>query len=91
VKNGSVVDLSKITVTSDEEFYAIFKLVDDIRTIIHPEWFNYSLTEYSDSNYMDNENYHISGYSIEPKVSLRGKVVIPREYNGSPVIEIKNF
>lgn len=90
--NGNLIDVSSITVSGDEEFYASFKLIDDIRTIVHPEYFNFSeeLVSLDFSPY--GEDYSITGYAIYgPKVSLKGKVVIPKEYNGYPVIALGGF
>ncbi|MGN1342629.1 MAG: hypothetical protein ACI4VL_05335 [Bacilli bacterium] len=93
--NGSLINVENITVSSDEEFYAIFKLVDDVRDIVHDDWFVYSdLTTFSENSYpsLENSSYSISGYyiAIKPNLLIQGKVVLPRTYNGKPIIGIMN-
>lgn len=37
-----VMDITSMVAISDRNFYAVFKKVDDIRDIVHPEWFQYA-------------------------------------------------
>jgi hypothetical protein len=68
--NGSKIDVSTVTVSSDEEFYANFKLIEDIRTTVHPEWFKFTPYTYSEGAYITGSTYSISGYVVEPTVAL---------------------
>lgn len=83
-------------VTNNQSFYAVFELVSDIRTVVHPEWFNFVETTYTfDTQYasyapLPNKG-QVNGYVISPKVSLQGKVVIPSYYNKKPVIKIERY
>ena len=93
--NGSLIDVTNITVSSDEEFYAIFKLVDDVRNIVHDDWFVYSdLAKFTENSYpgFENSSYSISGYyiSLKPELLVQGKVVLPRTHNGQPIIGYMN-
>ena len=89
--NGSKIDVSTVTVSSDEEFYANFKLIEDIRTTVHPEWFKFTPYTYSEGAYITGSTYSISGYVVEPAVALQGKVVIPRSYKNQPVVALASF
>ena len=91
-KTGKIVDPSTYIITSDEKLYAIFKEVEDVTTIVHPEWFDFIETTYSDSILgLEGYNYETSGLLAMPKLKLKGKVTIPRTYNGKNVIEISGF
>ena len=66
---------------------------DDVRNIIHDDWFIYSeLTKFTENSYpgLSDSNYSISGYyiGIKPDLLIRGKVVLPRTHNGKPIIGI---
>jgi hypothetical protein len=92
--NGGIIDVTSITVSGNEEFYAIFKLVEDIRTIVHEEYFTFSddLITVNLSGFGNSDDYTITGYGIVgPKVSLQGKVVIPRTHNNYPVVALGGF
>ena len=75
-------------VDNDMIFYAIYKLIDDIR--IKPtdlKYFTFAEYKYSKNN----EN--IDGYKIMPNPQLlpTGKITIPANYNNKPVICIADF
>ena len=96
---GELVDLSTITVTSDEEFYAIFEKVDDVRKIVHYDWFEATPYDYDEAQWeFMKSNYKTSGLMIYPKghstgkpLALRGKITIPRRINGVNVIGLGSF
>lgn len=79
------------TLTNAQSFYAVFEFVNDIREIVHPEWF-----EYIEDTYVQDQSYDytpeplpaIKGYRIMPKVSLKGKITLPAQYNGKPIIKV---
>ena len=96
---GELVDLSTITVTSDEEFYAIFEKVDDVRKIVHYDWFEATPYDYDEAQWeFMKSNYKTCGLMIYPKghstgkpLALRGKITIPRRINGVNVIGLGSF
>jgi hypothetical protein len=61
--------------------YPIFEKIDDVRTIVNYDWYEYAETK------IDN----ISGYQISPIKILKGKITIPAFYNGIPIISIAGF
>jgi hypothetical protein len=78
-------------VSGPATLWAVFKLEEDIREIVHPEWFKYSLSYFSAPN---DETIH--GLKITPKIaSLQGKITIPSYvvYEGEeyPVVSIEGF
>ena len=92
--NGSLIDVTSITVSGDEEFYASFKLIEDIRTVVHDEYFIFSdeLITVNLTGYGNGDDYSVTGYGIiGPKVSLQGKVVIPKSHNNYPVVALGGF
>ena len=96
---NATIPLSKYEIANDQTFYPIFELVNDMRTIIHPEWFDYVNYTYEDGNgYGSDPNFKpIQGVMISPKKSLRGKITIPSTYTDEygrvlPVVAIaQNF
>lgn len=69
-------------VSNDQVLYSIFEKVDDIHTIIHPEWYTYSLANYKG----------IECYAIAPSTkTLKGKITIPAMHNNLPVLYIGGF
>lgn len=101
LKNSQTKVPTNYTVTNNQSFYAIFILVEDITTVIHEEWFNFEPTTYSEKNYVEkgylssanmvNYTEKNSYYRISPKVTLKGKITIPAQYNGKPIIAMENF
>ncbi len=83
------------TLTNDQNFYAVFEFVNDIREIVHPEWFEYTKEQYTQDlnySYVPEPLPAITGYCITPKLSLKGKITLPAIYNGLPVIKVaSNF
>ena len=91
--DGALFDVVSMTVSSDEEYYAIFKLVEDVRKVVHPEWFtivNNNFT-YDEHAVLPGSDYYTSGLSICPAVKLKGKITIPRYINGYPVVSLVDF
>lgn len=79
------------TLNNNQNFYAVFEFVNDIREIVHPEWFEYVLDSYTQDvsyPYVPNPLPVIKGYCISPKLNLKGKITLPATYNGLPVIKV---
>ena len=84
------------TVSNNQEFFAIFKKVDDITKVVHPEWFqvyeaSYTINEtYSDYLPEGSSAEVVYGLAIAPKVNLRGKITIPSTWGAekTPIIKI---
>lgn len=87
---------AEYTVSNNQEFFAIFKKIDDVTKVVHPEWF-----DVYDAFYTVNSTYPnylpegsssevISGVAIIPKANLRGKITIPATWGEEkiPIIKI---
>lgn len=48
---GDKVDITQMIAVSNRSFYATFKKVDDIRTVVHPEWFVFSTDSWNQDDY----------------------------------------
>lgn len=88
------------TLTNNQNFYAVFEFVNDIREVVHPEWFIYKDYTYNKQNsevlYNVPESERvipIEGYSISinPKYILQGKITIPSTYNNKPIVAISDY
>lgn len=106
IEDGTTPVSSNYVVTGDAVLWAVFKQEDDIRTITHPEWFEFVEYTYTyDSQKPPGANVslygNVPGLKIRPKnnLVLRGKIVIPAEATGTikgvtgtyPVIAIDGF
>jgi hypothetical protein len=98
--SGEVVNLNEITVISDRNFYAIFEEVDDIRKVVHLDWFE-AQTEtytYDEKGFIPTSSFKASGVMLQPKgtnegnpIKLKGKITIPRKFNNKDVIALIDF
>lgn len=91
VQGASNLVPESYTLTNNQNFYAVFEFVNDIREIIHPEWFEYTLDPYTQDqsySYAPQPLPIIEGYRITPKLSLKGKITLPATYNGLPIVRI---
>ena len=88
IKTATTPISLKATVTNDQNFYAIFKLVEDISTVVHPDWFSYETI--GNINLPDG-TYIPSGIQIIPKRTLKGKITIPASYNNQKIVSIGDF
>lgn len=57
--------------------------------MVHKDWFNYGTI--GNINLPDGISTIPSGIQVTPKKTLKGKVTIPKEYNGMPVVSISGF
>lgn len=93
---GDVIDLSTISAAQDMSFYAIYSktpssVYDNFTYIDNAEdYFSFDTEGFDDGN----ADYRIdSGYKLTLKdgVSLKGKVTLPSQYKGLPVISLGGF
>lgn len=80
--------------TSDMIFYAKYRKLNDVRTIVHPEWFNVITTNAIVEGYSGTPSAGkivAKGCEISPKLGLVGKITIPRMINDIPVVRLSNF
>lgn len=87
---GSVVDLSSIKASRDVVFYAHFEQIPDVRKIIHPEYFTYKDTYYNEQGRdWEDASFEIAdGVILRLNVAVKGKITIPAQFNGKPVIAL---
>jgi hypothetical protein len=87
---GEIIDVTKIEVSSNEDFFANFEEVEDVRTIVHTDWFTCT-DEWTYEEGSLNSDYTQTGVTITPALKLRGKITIPRTFQGKPVMAIGGF
>lgn len=96
-KTGKVIDPSTYVITSNETLYATFKLVEDVTKVVHYDWFSFREITISDYGYgvpgHDASSFNKTGLWVQPAegIILRGKVTIPRTYQGKEVITLNGF
>jgi hypothetical protein len=88
----SAITLSAYPITSDTDFYAIFTKVDDLRTVVNYDLFDFAEYNYTETAYGD-ESYNETGYRVTPKegIILSGKITIPATYNKKNVVSMSGF
>ena len=87
-------DIESMISTSDMVFYAKYRKLNDVRTIVHPEWFNVITTNAEVQGYTGTPSggkVIAKGCEISPKLGLVGKITIPRMINNVPVVRLSNF
>lgn len=87
-RNSNVaMNIETYPITKDTVFYALFKKVDDIRQHPHPEYFDIStqIYNYQEPSYGE-AKYGLNGVGIKLNKPVSGKLVIPTEMNGKPVV-----
>lgn len=80
--------------TSDMTFYAKYRKLNDVRTIVHPEWFTVVTNNAQVEGYTNTPSggkVIAKGCEIRPKLGLVGKITIPRMINDVPVVRLSNF
>ena len=87
---GSVVQLSNIKSNRDLVFYAHFEQITDVRNIIHPEYFTAVDSYYSESgrDWEDTSFAIDNGVILKLVVPVKGKITIPAQFEGKPVIAL---
>lgn len=87
VKGSSTLINESFTVVDTTELYTAFKLEDNIRKVVHPEWFEVVDTStYTDE--LDNEYSGRTGVTLMPKSGylLPEKITIPATFKYNDVI-----
>lgn len=106
IKDSETIVSSGYKVQNDQNFYACFKVIEDISKIVHEEWFDFVENTYNRDTYwqsssiIEDESDRVpspmvpdtEGYAIKIKegIVLKGKITIPAYYNNKPVVQISN-
>ena len=90
---ASLVDFSKLVAVKDYKFYAVFMKVNVHDSVTDLSKFKFTEMTYDDTIYGGNASYNVDGVLLEPKpgVKLSGKITLPIEYEGKPVVAISGF
>lgn len=88
IKTATTPVATNATVTNDQNFYAIFKLITDISTVVHTDWFEYDTI--GPTNVVDGIQIP-GGIQVRPLKTLKGKITIPAQYNNQPIVSIGGF
>lgn len=57
INGSSVVAPNTYSLSNDQSFYAVFEKENDIRNIVHEDWFNFSPTTYTQDDIYSSDNY----------------------------------
>ena len=90
---SAVVDLTTFKATNKFEFYAVFYEESVFDSPTDLSYFEFRSTGYSDAYDNSFSVANKGGWQISPKsgVKLSGKVTLPTEYEGLPVIAVTGF
>ena len=92
--NGDVIDITQLVSTEDLSFYARYEemsVYDNDEYVNNPDkYFNFGKVNFNDSF---DTVWSKTGYVITPKpgVQLTGKLLLPNEYKGEPIVRISDF
>lgn len=88
--SSSSINLASYPITAQTDFYSVFIKAEDLREYVQYDYFDFIETTYIDET---NSAYNTPGYQATPKngLILSGKITIPAEYNGKPVVSIGKF
>lgn len=89
---ASLVDFSKLTAVKNYKFYAVFMKVNVHDSVTDLSKFTFTDYTHTELDYGDS-SYNITGVMLTPKagVQLSGKITLPTEYEGKPVVCIGGF
>lgn len=91
IKGATTPVAETTTITNNQNYYAIFKLVEDISTVVHLDWFKFSTKTSADLGTLPDGTLIEGGLQVTPKKELKGKITIPAEYNSQKVVSISGF
>lgn len=106
LKDHDTIVANGYTVAGDQNFYPAFDLVNDISKVIHEDWFEYTLTNYTDVGLSIGPSYglnedcvpgdgidNLEGWIINIKkgANLRGKITIPATYQNKPIVALSSL
>lgn len=81
-----IVNLNEIiSENMDRKYYACYIQESVFASPTDASLFNFSYETYNDAY---DSSYNITGYSIQPKGRISGKITIPATYNNQPVIAL---
>ena len=88
-KSASIVDVTTIIASANLEFYAVFIKESVYDAISNEDWFKYDVIYWTD---LMSETTH-EGLKVTPSndITLSGKITLPTEHNGKPVIACGGF
>lgn len=71
-----VMNVEKMKAISDRKFYAVFKKVNDIRQIVHPEWFEFIKAEWGseEKQFLESNEYFTEEIDRVPQPPIRSIV-----------------
>lgn len=89
---ANLVDFSKLMAVKDYKFYAVFMKANVHDAAIDMSKFSIEDYSYVESDYGDS-SYNINGVLLSPKpgVKFSGKITLPTEVDGKPVVAITGF
>ena len=89
---ANLVNFSKLMAVKDYKFYAVFMKVNVHDVAVDMSKFSVEDYSYTESDYGDS-SYNIDGVLLTPKpgVKFSGKVTLPTEVDGKPVVAITGF
>lgn len=96
IEDGTTKVSNQYKVNGEATLWAIFKLEPNVRTILHPEWFEIDKVDHKYNESLDIQFNGAVGIRLKPKYqNLRGKITIPSTMNVNgqeiPVIALKGF
>ena len=91
--SASSVTLSSYPITAHTDFYAVFTKIDNLKTYINYDYFDFIEYNYTEDKTLGDSSYNKSGYKVVPKqgLILSGKITIPAMYNNKNVVAIDRF
>lgn len=89
IKDGSAIVPNTYTISNDQSFYAKFEKVDDISTIVHPEWFDFKEIVWDDDAEYQSELYSTYFENLADRVPTDENGRIPGKINKAYKIHIK--
>jgi hypothetical protein len=88
VASAKLVNIPSMVAVEDTDFYAVFVKESVYDSATDEKYFNI----YDAGGFIDPYTGEtIQGLYLEPKVNLAGKITIPTEYNGQPIIQVGGF
>ena len=88
VASAKLVNIPSMVAVEDTDFYAVFVKESVYDSATDDKYFNFTDVGGFIDPYTGET---IQGLYLEPKVNLAGKVTLPTEYNGQPIVQVGGF